>query len=54
MARKKTYKEIIEKIPKSLTLLSREYINAHTKMLFKCSCGNIFKTSYNEMEIISK
>lgn len=31
-------------------LLSKEYINNSTKMLFKCSCGNIFQTSFSKFK----
>jgi len=32
------------------TLLSKEYKNNMTKMIFKCKCGNIFQTSFSKFK----
>ena len=48
---KKAYNEV-NQVFKSVgfELLEKEYVNAHTKMKYKCSCGNISEVSYNHLQ----
>lgn len=50
MPKKFTYAEIKSKIEEKgdAILLSNEYINCDSPLLFKCKCGNIYKTSYKK------
>lgn len=58
MARRLTYKEVKEfvegKEGNGCKLLSDEYINNSTKMLFQCKCGNEFETRFANFEYNNK
>lgn len=55
MPKKKTYEEIkknIEKISNgNCELLSKEYKNSSTKLLFKCKCGRTFERTYSKFTV---
>lgn len=57
MPKKKTYEEVksnIEKISNgNCELLSKEYKNCSTKLLFKCKCGRTFERTYSKF-IVNK
>lgn len=43
-------KNIVDKKSNSrCEVLSNEYINSRTKMLFKCQCGNVFERTFNKL-----
>jgi len=48
MSRKLSFKEVelFVKENSDCELISKEYINIDNKLLFKCSCGNLFETSF--------
>lgn len=53
MSKKRTIEEIKEKIERTThcKLISTEYINRKTKMMFICECGNEFENTLTAMEI---
>ena len=54
MPRKHTYDEIcmtVKKISNNKTkLISEEYVNSRTPLLFQCQCGNRFKRTYEKFQ----
>lgn len=50
MPKKFTYTEIKSKVEQKgeAILLSSEYVNSSSPLLFKCKCGNIYKASYRK------
>lgn len=56
MAKKLTLEEVKQFIEKNsdCELLSAKYINKNTKMVFRCGCGNIFKTTFDSFKYKNK
>ena len=54
MPERLTYNEVCESVNKisngKTKLISEEYVNSHTPLLFQCSCGNIFSRTYTKFK----
>jgi len=56
MALKLSYEEVVKFIEENSNskLLTKEYLNGKTKMVFECECGETFITSFNSFKYFKK
>jgi len=55
MPKRFTYDEVLKSVDKisngQTKLISEEYVDYHTPLLFQCSCGNVFERSYDKFKL---